>query len=174
MPNLHMRHAEPSQACQPDTVTTHVSSASAFVQHALGFTSSQKIQLFHARQTNLTQLAANSRRRQALLQQLQSVPAAVGVHENNQVAQEASALESVLQQLQQCNSAYWIYMYFIPTVCHKVCLCYCNCLSGLHLTSSLRFTMSVHLTMSLRIDHAAIFEPRHGVRYCSHIDAHDS
>ena len=90
------------------------------LQRALNFSAAQRAALFSARRRYLFSLAAIGRKRQALLQQLQSSPRQLAAN-NLETAQQFLSADDLLQQLQSCsleeNDAF---MLFSRTMGHKV------------------------------------------------------
>ena len=92
------------------------------LQHMLRLTASRKAAMCAARQPYLMQLAAISKQRQALLQQLH-VAARPHTGANQEAAQQYLSADDVLQQIQACNvEESDASMCFHPTVGYKVLL----------------------------------------------------
>ena len=90
------------------------------LQLLLGLSAAQKLALFAARRRYLTDVACISRRRQALLQQLQTEPALLGAN-NQEAAHQFLSADDILLQLQSCSSeANDAFMLFNRTMGHKV------------------------------------------------------
>ena len=117
----------------PTLLINSVTWTAIVLQLLLGLSAEQKSALFAARRRYMTDLACISRKRHALLQQLQIESGLLGAT-NQEAAHQFLSADDIVQQLQSCSSeANDAFMLFNRTMGHKVrasavlmslCVCY--------------------------------------------------
>ena len=90
------------------------------LQRVLQFGDAQKCAMFAARRNYLTYIAAISRRRQSLTQQLQMTPDSVGLN-GQQLSGSSLSVYHIMQQLQECiANEMGVFMRYNQTIGHRV------------------------------------------------------